>query len=90
MEFENNWVYPFPTIMYDPVLKVRVVVSSFRDSTKRDVPFTIYYDPEIDADHITVPVSPETIARWLADPFRQHLAEDATIRDPFISGKEKK
>ena len=68
MEFENNWVYPtiypYSNVMYDPVLKVRVQVISYHEAIVRDVPIAIYYNPEIEADHLTVPVSEETKARW--------------------------
>ena len=92
MEFENNWVYPaiypYSNVMYDPVLKERVCVGSYRESGPSEVPIFIYYDPEIEADRLTVPVSEETKARWRSSPLRRHMADDDSLRFSFRSDKE--
>jgi hypothetical protein len=50
MQFENNWVYPWPGTAYDPVLKVRMSISSVgRDAEVDDVSICIEYDPQIEA-----------------------------------------
>lgn len=90
MVFEDNFVYPFPGVMYDPVLKIRVHISNLRESSERDVPLAIYYDPEIEADHLKVPVSDETKAFWRSRPQDRHKADDNSIRWPFMSDREKK
>lgn len=94
MQFANNWVYPvvypYSNVMYDPILKVRAEISSYHESYAGDVPIAIYYDPEIEADHLTVPVSEETKARWRSSPLRRHKADDDSIRWSFRSDKEMK
>ena len=94
MEFENNWVYPavypYSDVMYDPLLKVRVIITGYHETTVRDVPIAIYYDPDIEADRLTVPVSEETKARWRSSPLRRHKADDDSLRFSFRSDKEVK
>jgi hypothetical protein len=54
MEFENNWVYPWPDTAYDPVLKVRMWISNGgRDAEVDDVSIRIEYDPQIEAGRYT-------------------------------------
>lgn len=92
MEFEDNFVcpkvYPYSLYMYDPLLKVRVQITSYHELTVRDVPIAIYYDPEIEAGHLTVPVSEETKASWRSSPLRRHMADDDRLRFSFRSDKE--
>ena len=90
MVFEDNFVYPFPNAMYDPVLKVRVSVHAIREAGPELLRIGIYHDPEIEADHLTVPVSEETKARWRSSPLRRHKADDDSMRWPFISDKDVK
>lgn len=92
MEFDDNFVcpkvYPYSSYMYDPLLKVRVQITSYHEYTIWDVPIAIYYDPEIEAGHLTVPVSEETKARWRSSPLRRHMADDDKLRWSFRSDKE--
>jgi hypothetical protein len=90
MVFEDNFVYPFPDTMYDPVLKVRVRITSYHETHPRGVPLAIYYNPDIEADRLTVPVSEEIKALWRSRPQDQHKAEDDSIRWPFKSDKDVK
>lgn len=90
MIFEDNFVYPFPETMYDPILKVRVHISSFRDADERDVPITIYYDPEIRRECLTVPISAEIEDFWQSKVYSQYRTADGRIRFPFKSDKEAK
>jgi hypothetical protein len=72
MTFQNNWVCPFKTTMYDPVLKIRLE----RDRGRSDLPsIKIFYDPEIVADHYAVPRTGRHLAEALADPYTRHLAD---------------
>jgi hypothetical protein len=92
MKFENNWVYPvvspYSNVMYDPVLKVRAQINDVREAGPTVMQIDVYYDPEIEADHLTVPVSEETKARWRSSPLRKHKADDDSIRWSFRSEKE--
>jgi len=47
MVFEDNWAYPWPTSMYDPVLKIILRPSHGREPEKGDASFAAYYDPEM-------------------------------------------
>jgi hypothetical protein len=54
MEFENNWVYPWPDTAYDPVLKVRMSIGGGgREADVDDVSIRIDYDPQIEAGRYT-------------------------------------
>lgn len=92
MEFMNNWaypaIYPYSNVMYDPVLKVRVQITDYHETYAGDVPLVIYYDPEIEAGHLTVPVSEKAKAFWRSRPQDQHKAEDDSLRFAFRSDKE--
>src|SRR4051812_28540693 len=47
MIFEDNWAYPWPTSMYDPVVKIILRPSHGREPEKGDASFAAYYDPEM-------------------------------------------
>jgi hypothetical protein len=56
MQFENNWVYPWPTDMYDPVLKVHLQYATGGPQPEADdVSFAIYYDPNIEVGRYSRP-----------------------------------
>lgn len=88
MVFEGRFVYPFAHTMYDPVLKVRVCIHDVREAGPEDLQIAIYYDPAIEADRLTLPVSEEVKAFWRSRPHDKHKADDDSIRRPFKSDKD--
>jgi len=89
MVFDDNFVYPFPNAMYDPVLKVRVSVFAVRESGPELLQIGIFYEPEIEADQLTLPVHEEVKAFWRSRPQDKHKADDDSIRRPFVSEKKR-
>lgn len=47
MDFEDNWAYPWPTSMYDPVLKIILRPSHGREAEPHNASFASYFDPEM-------------------------------------------
>jgi hypothetical protein len=87
MEFENNWVYPWPDTAYDPVLKVMMWISNGgREAEADDVSIRIEYDPQIEAGHYTryrtdeerIGVSPLSAGNPL--PFSSRQSENIILR----------
>ncbi|MET3845236.1 hypothetical protein [Bradyrhizobium sp. OAE829] len=59
MVFEDNWAYPWPTSMYDPVLKIILRPSHGREPEPNDVSFAAYYDPEMIPGYYSRPKTAE-------------------------------
>jgi len=59
MIFEDNWAYPWPTIMYDPVLKIILRPSHGREAEKGDASFAAYYDPNMIREYYSRPKTAE-------------------------------
>jgi hypothetical protein len=77
MQFENNWVYPWPHTAYDPVLKVRMRIGGGgRESENDDVSIRIEYDPQIEAGRYSEPKTQEQ---------RERFPEVADKPSPFVS-----
>jgi hypothetical protein len=77
MQFENNWVYPWPDTAYDPVLKVRMSIGGGgRESENDDVSIRIEYDPQIEAGRYSKPKTQEQ---------RERFPEVADKPIPFVS-----
>jgi hypothetical protein len=87
MKFINNFIYQFPSTMFDPVLKIRVALTTDKEMQRReDGIMTIYYNPYIAADNLIVPLSDDEL------DFRKRFhAPDApliTVK-PFSDGEKK-
>ena len=81
MQFENNWVYPWPEDMYDPALKVHLRYETGGPQPEHDdISFAIYYDPNIEVGRYSRAVKPE---------FRKYLGDRADEPIPFSSDQQK-
>lgn len=65
MEFEDNWAYPWPTIMYDPVLKIILRPSHGREPEPHDTSFSACYDPGMIPGYYSRPKTTEERERDL-------------------------
>jgi len=87
MEFENNFVYPFSSTMYDATLKIRVALSSYKESYRReDGTITIYYNKNIRSDNLIVPLTDSELE------FRRRYhapGSRITTAKPFTEGEKK-
>jgi hypothetical protein len=59
VDFEDNWAYPWPSLMYEPVLKIRLQPSHGREPEPHDLSFKVYYDPEMVSGYYSRPKTAE-------------------------------
>jgi len=59
MDFQDNWVLVKGGVIVDPVLKLRIDQAVIPETERNEVDLRSFYDPEIDADHLLVPISEE-------------------------------
>ena len=68
MAFEDNWVVPVlhdgpqKQVMIDPVLKVAMwLIRPRQELDENNRSLILYYDPQIQADHIEMPMSQQDV-----------------------------
>jgi hypothetical protein len=59
MEFQDNWVVVMDGTVIDPVLKLLIEQHSAPEMKQNEVDLWGFYDPEIEADRLVVPMSEE-------------------------------
>jgi hypothetical protein len=91
MVFEDNWAYPWPNWMYEPVLKLILQTSHGREPEWGDASFAVYYDPEMIPGYYSRPKTPEereqnlryaNSARFADDPVRVASKSRRSIFEP--------
>jgi hypothetical protein len=76
MIFEDNWAYPWPYRMYDPVLKIVLQPSHGKEPEPNVVSFAAYYDPEMIAGYYSRSPTPEERERTLRYESSARFADD--------------
>lgn len=76
MDFENNWAYPWPRSMYEPVLKIILRPSHGSQPEPNDVSFAVFYDPEMVPGYYSRPKTPEERERVLRYGNIDRLADE--------------
>jgi hypothetical protein len=76
MDFEDNWAYPWPRCMYEPVLKITMHPSHGPQPEPHDVSFAVYYDPEMIPGYYSRPPTLEERERLLRYESSARFADD--------------
>src|SRR5215831_20294479 len=76
MVFEDNWAYPWPYMMYDPVLKIILQPRHGKEMESNVVSFGAYYDPEMIPGYYSRPPTSEERQRTLRYESSARFADD--------------